>query len=105
MTTLEQLIKELCPMGVIFSPLKQVAVSLPKGTIKQEQLLINGLYPVVNGGTTLYGFYNQFNNEGNAITVSSRGAAGFIQYMPNRFWAGGLCYPYRSVKEEVLLTN
>ncbi|ANM75743.1 restriction endonuclease subunit S [Lactiplantibacillus plantarum] len=50
-------------------------------------------YPVYNGGTSYTGFYDEFNNEGNKIVISARGAnAGFVNYIDSRFWAGNSCY-------------
>ena len=71
-----------------------------------DELVASGLYPVINSGRTFYGFYNKFNNEGNAFTIAARGEyAGFSNYSSCRFWAGGLCYPYRSKDELFLLTK
>ena len=50
-------------------------------------------YPVFNGGSSNTGFYNEFNNEGNKILVSARGAnAGFVNIIRTRYWAGNSCY-------------
>ena len=50
-------------------------------------------YPVYNGGTSYTGFYDNFNNEGNKILVSARGAnAGFVNIVKTRYWAGNSCY-------------
>lgn len=50
-------------------------------------------YPVYNGGTSYTGFYDEFNNEGDKIVISARGAnAGFVNYIGSRFWAGNSCY-------------
>lgn len=50
-------------------------------------------YPVFNGGSSNTGFYNEFNNEGNKILVSARGAnAGFVNIVKTRYWAGNSCY-------------
>ena len=50
-------------------------------------------YPVFNGGSSNTGFYNEFNNEGNKILVSARGAnAGFVNIIKTRYWAGNSCY-------------
>lgn len=85
--------------------LGDVCDSLPKGTLTMEELIPNGMYPVINSGRELYGYYNKTNNDGNAVVVSSRGSAGFVSYMDQPFWAGGLCYPYRSKDETILLTR
>ena len=106
MSKIEDLIQKLCPQGVSFRSLKEVTVSLPKGTLTTEQLIEDGKYPVINSGRTFYGFYNDYNNEGNAITVASRGEyAGFVNYSSTRFWAGGLCYPFRSINEKRIITK
>ena len=50
-------------------------------------------YPVYNGGISYTGFYDEFNNEGDKIVISARGAnAGFVNYIDGRFWAGNSCY-------------
>ncbi|WP_267891690.1 restriction endonuclease subunit S [Helicobacter muridarum] len=65
--------------------------------MKTSQLKENGRYSMINSGITLYGFYDDFNNEGDDFTIAARGEyAGFANFMSERFWAGGLCYPYRS---------
>lgn len=106
MKNLETLIQELCPDGVEFVKLGDVCKSLSKGTLKTTDLVEQGEFPVINSGRELYGYYNQYNNEGNAITVAARGEyAGFITYMKNPFWAGGLCYPYRTINENLMVTK
>ena len=86
-------------LGDICNPLK-------KEIIKQGDLKEDGKYPVVNSGVSLYGYYNDYNNEGNAFTLASRGEyAGFISYLNKSFWAGGLCYPYRSKNEKQYITK
>ena len=53
----------------------------------------NSPYPVYNGGTSYTGFYDDYNNEGNKILVSARGAnAGFVNIVKTRYWAGNSCY-------------
>ncbi len=50
-------------------------------------------YPVYNGGTSPTGFYDKFNNTGNKIIMSARGAnAGFINRISVPYWAGNSCY-------------
>ena len=91
---------------VEWKKLGEVCDSLQKEIIKQGNLKDKGKYPVVNSGITLYGYYNNYNNQGNAFTLASRGEyAGFITYMPDNFWAGGLCYPYRSKNENIISTK
>lgn len=83
-----------------------ICIPLRKEIIKQGDLKDDGEYPVVNSGVTLYGYYNAYNNDGNAFTLASRGEyAGFITYLQDKFWAGGLCYPYRSKDESLYSTK
>lgn len=50
-------------------------------------------FPVYNGGITPTGYYNKFNNTGNKIIVSARGAnAGFVNRISTEYWAGNSCY-------------
>ncbi len=106
MSKIFDLINELCPNGVEFRELGDICKSLAKGTLKQEDLVDKGAYPVVNSSRDYYGFYDKYNNEANAFTVVSRGEyAGFVKFIDCKFWAGGLCYPYTSNDEEYVLTK
>ena len=105
MNRIEKLIAELCPNGVEWKKLGEVTISLKKDTLKLTDLVPNGKYPVINSGREWYGRYNSYNNEGNAITIAARGNAGYINYIGEKFWAGGLCYPYRSKDENLILTK
>ena len=91
---------------VEWKTLGEVCVSLRKGTLKRGQLVEDGAYPVINSGREWYGFYESYNNEADALIIAARGEyAGFVSYISTKFWAGGLCYPYRSIKEDVVHTK
>ncbi len=98
MSKLEELIRQYCPDGVEYKSLGTICKTLPKGTLTTKELVEpEGNYPVINSGRDLYGYYHSFNNEGNAFTIAARGEyAGYISFFEEKFWAGGLCYPYRS---------
>lgn len=99
------MLRELCPNGVEECTLESVCKTLKKSTLKKEDLKPAG-YPVINSGRTLYGFYHNYNNEGPAFTVAARGEyAAFINFFEGKFWAGGLCYPYKSKNEKRVLTK
>ncbi|MEE0700033.1 MAG: restriction endonuclease subunit S [Bacilli bacterium] len=105
MNKIKKLIKEMCPNGVEYKALGQCVKSLKKGTLKTSELVETG-YPVINSGRKLYGYYNNFNNIGPSLTIAARGEyAGFINFFNQKFWAGGLCYPYKSLNEENLSTK
>ena len=91
---------------VEWKKLGDICIPLKKEIIKQGDLKEGGKYPVTNSGITIYGYYDNYNNEGNAFTLASRGEyAGYISYLKDNFWAGGLCYPYRSRNESLCLTK
>ena len=106
MSKIFDLINKSCSEGVKFDELGVICKSLTKGTLKQEDLIDKGAYPVVNSSRDYYGFYDKYNNEANAFTIASRGEyAGFVKFIDCKFWAGGLCYPYTSKDEDYVLTK
>ncbi len=106
---LKALLQTLAPDGVGFRKLGEVCESTNKKTLKISEVSEverNGMYPVINSGRDLYGYYHDFNNDGENITIASRGEyAGFINYFNEKFFAGGLCYPYKVKDTSKLLTK
>jgi len=90
---IEQLISEFCSKGIDFLKINEFAnVTIGEFVHKNKQNP-NGQYPVFNGGISETGFYDEFNNTGNKIIVSARGAnAGFINMISKPYWAGNSCY-------------
>lgn len=92
MDRLNELIQELCPNGVAFVQIKDIAdISIGEFVHKNKQVP-NGKYPVYNGGTTYTGFYDEWNRQGNQIIISARGNAGFVNRVYTKFWSGNSCY-------------
>lgn len=93
MSRLEELIQELCPNGVEYKEIKDIAnVSIGEFVHKNKQNP-NAEYPVFNGGITNTGFYDEFNRTANKIIISARGAnAGFVNRVFSNFWSGNSCY-------------
>ncbi|WRA71692.1 restriction endonuclease subunit S [Helicobacter pylori] len=106
---LKTLLQTLAPKGVEFRKLGEVCESTNKKTLKISEVSEaknKGMYPVINSGRDLYGYYHDFNNDGENITIASRGEyAGFINYFNEKFFAGGLCYPYKVKDTNELLTK
>ncbi|WQX09913.1 restriction endonuclease subunit S [Helicobacter pylori] len=106
---LKTLLHTLAPKGVEFRKLGEVCESTNKKTLKiseVSEVKNKGMYPVINSGRDLYGYYHDFNNDGENITIASRGEyAGFINYFNEKFFAGGLCYPYKVKDTNELLTK
>ncbi|MFP6198072.1 restriction endonuclease subunit S [Helicobacter pylori] len=109
MHKIERLLQTLVPKGVEFRKLGEVCESTNKKTLKiseVSEVKNKGMYPVINSGRDLYGYYHDFNNDGENITIASRGEyAGFINYFNEKFFAGGLCYPYKVKDANELLTK
>ncbi|GHR34890.1 restriction endonuclease subunit S [Helicobacter pylori] len=109
MHKIERLLQTLAPKGVEFRKLGEVCESTNKKTLKiseVSEVKNKRMYPVINSGRDLYGYYHDFNNDGENITIASRGEyAGFINYFNEKFFAGGLCYPYKVKDTNELLTK
>ena len=103
MSKLNDLITQLCPDGVQYKKLGEIAV-IKKGTqLNKSMLLDDGKYPVLNGGKDYSGYWNKYNFDGDRIAISQGGAsAGFVTWMKKPFWAGAHCYVIDSSKESEL---
>ena len=93
MNKIDDLIKKLCPNGVEYKKVKEICnVTIGEFVHKNKQNN-KAPYPVYNGGLSNTGFYNDFNNDGDMILVSARGAnAGFVNKISGKYWAGNSCY-------------
>ena len=93
MNKIDDLIKKLCPNGVEYKKVKEICnVTIGEFVHKNKQNN-KAPYPVYNGGISNTGFYNDFNNDGDMILVSARGAnAGFVNKISGKYWAGNSCY-------------
>ena len=69
-------------------------VSVVKGKqVNGEELLKEGEYYVMNGGTEPSGYLNEYNTPANTISISEGGnSCGYVQYNIKPFWSGGHCY-------------
>mgnify|MGYP004642416037 CR=1 FL=1 len=92
MTKLDELIKELCPDGVEYKTLGEVASVIRGERITKNDLIENGEFPVMSGGTSFFGRYNNWNRDANIITVAQYGSAGYVDFITERFWANDVCY-------------
>ena len=73
--------------------LGQVAEIVKGKQINGTELLEQGDYYVMNGGTLPSGWLNIYNTEANTISISEGGnSCGYVQYNTSPFWSGGHCY-------------
>jgi len=61
--------------------------------VRKDKQDPNGKFPVYNGGRAPTGYLDRYNNSGDKIIVSARGAnAGFVNRRSAPYWAGNSCY-------------
>ena len=76
--------------------LGQVAEITKGKQVNGTELLEQGDYYVMNGGTTPSGWLNRYNTEANTISISEGGnSCGYVQYNISLYWSGGHCYSLR----------
>ena len=68
--------------------------SINKGQqLNRDDMILDAIIPVINGGITPSGFTDQANTEGKKITISEGGnSCGFVGFQDQPFWCGGHCY-------------
>ena len=67
--------------------------------LNRDDMLEEGLYPVMNGGRTSSGYTNNAKEKANSITISQGGeSAGFVNWIDTDFWAGAHCYVFSDFK-------
>ncbi|MBQ8866838.1 MAG: restriction endonuclease subunit S [Bacteroidaceae bacterium] len=78
---------------VEWKKLGEVCVVHTGGQLNRNDMIEEGLYPVINGGKTPSGYTNSFNERANSITISQGGeSAGYVNWIDTDFWAGAHCY-------------
>ena len=78
--------------------LKQLAYIVKGDQINNDQLLSNGSYYMMNGGTSPSGYLDSYNVSENTISISEGGnSCGYVQFNSRPFWSGGHCYTIQNV--------
>src|SRR3989344_4255538 len=102
MNNIDKLINELCPDGVEFKELGEVAEIYTGTQLNRTKLSEIGDYPVLNGGINPSGYYHEYNTKENTIAVSQGGAsAGYVNFVKTKFWAGDHCFVIKLISVEV----
>jgi type I restriction enzyme S subunit len=85
-------IDELCPSGVPFKELHEVALLTAGDRVTKSQMSHIGQYAAYGAGTVPTGRYDAFNRE-NSMIISRAGAgAGFVNFIGEKFWATDVCF-------------
>ncbi len=92
MSRLHDLIQQLCPNGVPYKPLGEVAQIQRGIRVVRGQLSVDAPYPVYQNSLTPLGRYGHSNSPRGTTFVIAAGAAGEIGYSDVDFWAADDCY-------------
>lgn len=92
MSKLQDLITQLCPDGVEYVKLDDVAPPTRGVRVIRSQLSLEGEYPVYQNSMTPLGYYGESNCPANTAFVISAGAAGEVGYSTVEFWAADDCF-------------
>ncbi len=103
MSHIDELIKKHCPDGVEFRAIQEVARILRGVRVTKRDLLVDGKYPVVSGGTGYMGYIDNWNRESETITIAQYGTAGYVNWQVQRFWANDVCFSV--IPKEGLIDN
>ena len=87
MSQLKELIKDLCPDGVVYKTIQEtVGVNRGKRLVK-NQLSNDGEYEVYHGSKdSILGKYNQYNAPANTTIVVNTGGIGGVKFLDKPFW-------------------
>jgi type I restriction enzyme S subunit len=96
MNKIQSLINELCPNGVEFKKLGEVADIMRGRRLTKSQLSSSNKYPVYHGGLEPLGYYGHYNRAANTVMVINVGAsAGTVGYSLVDFWSSDGCFCIR----------
>lgn len=70
--------------------------------VTKRELSPEKKYPVYSGGVTPMGYFEEYNQDENTITIVKYGTAGFVNFITEKFWANDVCY---CVKPSSILIN
>ena len=102
MNKIEKLIKEMCPNGVEYKKLDEIANILKGQQLNKEKFISNGEFPVYNGGKTYSGFYDKYNQEENSIILNQGGSAGLVSFIETKFWASAHCFIIKPINQNFI---
>ncbi len=94
MSRLDELIKELCPDGVEYKTLGEVATINRGVRVTRDMLQIDGKIPVYQNALTPLGYFDKSNRKAFTTFVISAGAAGQVGFSDVDFWAADDCYTF-----------
>ena len=79
-------------------------VEFKRGTPLTKKKAVQGMYPVIAGGKKPAFYHNEYNRDGEIVTISSSGAAGFVNFFDNPIFMSD-SFSIKSVNEKKLITK
>ena len=92
MSRLNKMIKELCPDGVEYRKLGEIAEIIRGIRVVRAELQAEGEYPVYQNSLIPMGYYDEANCTAGMTFIIGAGAAGEIGYSDTAFWAADDCF-------------
>ena len=93
MSEIRNMIQELCPDGVEFKKLGEIAEILRGRRLTKKELSNDASFPVYHGGIEPIGFYDRSNRPANTVMIINVGAsAGTVGFCSREFWSSDGCF-------------
>ncbi len=105
MSKVTDLLEKYNSNGVELFDLKKVCNIIRGNRVTKRDVKDFGDYPVISGGQSPMGYFDSYNRDANTITVAQYGAAGYVDFQKNKFWANDVCYsiiPFESIENKYL---
>ena len=104
MSKINNLIKELCPKGVIYKSLGSFCDIKTGAGVTKKDIVENGKYIIISGGILPMGMCDKTNRKGNTVTIARAGTAGFVNFIKDDFYLNDKCFSVIP-KEENIIDN
>lgn len=104
MSKIDDLIKELCPNGVVYKNLGSFCDIKTGAGVTKKDIVENGKYKIISGGILPMGMCDKTNRKGNTVTIARAGTAGFVNFIEDDFYLNDKCFSIIP-KEENLIEN
>lgn len=102
MSKLNDLLTKLCPNGVPYRKLGEVAEIKRGRRLTKKQLSdveLPGTFPVFHGGLQPIGYYSEKNRQANTVMITNVGAsAGTVLFSERDFWSSDGCFCLSELK-------
>lgn len=99
MSKLQELIQRLCPDGVEYKKLGEIAEVRRGVRVVKQELAESGNIPVYQNSLKALGYYSDSNSSAYTTFIIAAGAAGDIGFSDEPFWAADDCFVICPVKD------